>query len=139
MQMYFLKKQTMQEKNYIEYEYAMLRLVPYVEREEFINIGIILFSKRKKYLKLRYHLDEKKLKAFRVAFTKEEIEAYLQMFERLCQGTLNNAMKDYELAEKFRWITAVKSSCIQTSVPHPGLSSQALDDRLNTLMEELVL
>lgn len=129
----------MQEKNYIEYEYAMLRLVPYVEREEFINIGIILFSKRKKYLKLRYHLDEQKLKAFRVTFTKEEIEAYLQMFEKLCQGTLNNAMKDYELAEKFRWITAVKSSCIQTSSPHPGLSSQALDDRLNTLMEELVL
>lgn len=129
----------MQEKNYIEYEYAMLRLVPYVEREEFINIGIILFSKRKKYLKLRYHLDEQKLKAFRVAFTKEEIEAYLQMFEKLCQGTLNNAMKDYELAEKFRWITAVKSSCIQTSAPHPGLSSQALDDILHKLMEELVL
>lgn len=46
------------------YEYAVIRIVPKIEREEFINVGLIMFCKRPKFIKARYHVDEKKLRLF---------------------------------------------------------------------------
>ena len=94
------------------YEYAVIRFVPRVEREEFINVGIVLFSKRCKYLKSLYTINENKLKLF-----SSELDVSC-----LKEGLL----------------TAVKSSCIQVSRPHPGFSAD-LDRTLERLFEELVL
>ena len=121
------------------YEYATIRILPKVEREEFINIGVILFCKSKKYLKLLYNIDNHRLSAFSNEIDIELLESTLQRLENLCKGGYiigNIAM--YETPERFRWITAVKSACLQTSRPHPGFTHN-LDQTLHKLFEELVL
>lgn len=121
------------------YEYAVIRVLPRVEREEFINVGIILFSKRCDYLQCRYHLDENKLKIFSTEIDLEILKNNLLMFDKICSGHIdggNIALLD--TPERFRWLTAVRSASIQTSRPHPGFTSD-LDATLERLFQELVL
>lgn len=126
----------MQEKHL--YEYAVIRFVPKIEREEFLNVGIILFSKRAKYLKLIYYIDELKLKAFASEVDMECFYGNLKSFEKVCKGQKDGGIiATFEVAERFRWLTAVRSTCIQTSRPHSGFSHD-LDNTLNKLFEELV-
>ena len=111
------------------YEYAVIRFVPRVEREEFINVGIVLFSKRCKYLKSLYTINENKFKLF----------SSEQVFDKICLGNKEGgAIANMDIPDRFRWLTAVKSSCIQVSRPHPGFSAD-LDRTLERLFEELVL
>lgn len=126
------------QENYL-YEYAVIRLVPKVEREEFINIGIILFSKQARFIKMLYALPEEKLCWFAHDLDKEMLEATLQSFEKICKGEEEGgAIASLEIPERFRWLTAVRSSCLQTSRPHPGFSTD-LELTLARLFEELVL
>ena len=121
------------------YEYAIIRVLPRVEREEFINVGVILFSKRCNYLKAIYHLNENKLKLFSTELDMESLHNSLHVFDKICSGHAEGggiAMMD--TPERFRWLTAVRSSSLQTSRPHPGYSSD-LDGTLHKLYEELVL
>lgn len=121
------------------YEYAVIRVVPKVEREEFINVGIILFCKRAKYLKIVYRVNEEKIKLFSDELDLGLVYAYLTAFEKICAGSkVGGVIGQCEIPERFRWITAVKSSCIQTSRPHSGYSLN-LDDTVNALFTELVL
>lgn len=127
----------MQEKHL--YEYAVIRVLPKVEREEFINVGVILFCKREKYLKLRYTINENKLAAFSNEIDIDFLKENLNSLDKICQGKSEGGnVALFEIPERFRWITAVKSSCLQTSRPHPGFSEN-LDQTLNQLFEELVL
>lgn len=66
------------------YEYAVIRLVPKVEREEFFNVGIILFSKRAKYIKALYKVDENKLNLFSSELDRESLFANLHVFDKIC-------------------------------------------------------
>ena len=68
------------------YEYAVIRFVPKVEREEFINVGIVLFSKRCKYLKSLYTIDENKLKLFSSELDINCLIEGLKVFDKICQG-----------------------------------------------------
>ena len=111
------------------YEYATIRFVPKVEREEFINVGIVLFSKRCKYLKSLYTIDENKLKLFSFELDMNCLKEGLHVFDRIAS---------MDVPDRFRWLTAVKSSCIQVSRPHPGFSED-LDATLERLFKELVL
>ena len=112
------------------YEYAVIRLVPKVEREEFFNVGIILFSKRAKYIKALYKVDENKLNLF---------SSELHVFDKICSGTKEGGpIAALDVPERFRWLTAVRSASIQTSRPHPGFSDD-LDQTLEILFRELVL
>ena len=121
------------------YEYAVIRYLPRVEREEFINVGIILFSKKSKYIKALYHLDENKIRLFSTELDIDSIRDNLHTFEQICLGkALNTSISSVDIAERFRWLTAVRSSSIQTSRPHPGFSDN-LDETLQRLFEELVL
>ncbi|MBZ9731383.1 DUF3037 domain-containing protein [Salegentibacter sp. JZCK2] len=127
----------MQEKHL--YEYAVIRLVPKVEREEFLNVGIILFSKQAKYLKALFEVDETRLSVFCKDLDKEELCANLDSFKKICEGNENGGpIAQLDLASRFRWLTAIRSSIIQTSRPHPGMTSD-LDKTLNRLFNELVL
>jgi len=120
------------------YEYAVIRVVPKVEREEFINVGIILFCKRQKFIRALVQVNEKKLQMLVPETDIETLTANLEAFVRIAQGEkAAGPIAEMELTERFRWLTAVRSSCIQTSRPHPGLSKQ-LDDTVQRLMEELV-
>jgi hypothetical protein len=105
------------------YEYAVIRLVPVVEREEFLNVGIILFCKREKFIRVLYNLDEKKLQALRGEPDFEEIKKNLEAFQKIANGEKNcSPIADMDPASRFRWLTAVRSSSLQTSRPHPGLT-----------------
>ncbi len=126
----------MQEK-YL-YEYAVIRVVPKVEREEFVNVGIVLFSKKQNYLKSRCHLDISKLQCFANELDIEQIQSYLHAFEKINSGDDNGGpIAKMDVPSRFRWLTAVRSSVLQTSRPHPGFSLD-LDATLQKLFEELV-
>ncbi|MEG0917608.1 MAG: DUF3037 domain-containing protein [Myroides sp.] len=127
----------MQDK--VVYEYAVIRVVPKVEREEFINIGLILFSKRKRYIKFDYQIPEEKIRSFCNEFDLNQLKENLESFAKICLGAKDGGpIAALEADEKFRWITAVKSSSIQSSRPHPGLSAD-LDATFDKLYKELVL
>ena len=70
----------------VTYEFAVIRVVPKVERDEFINVGVILFSKPKKYLGIKYHIDEKRLKAFSAEIDIDQLNEYLKAWELVCLG-----------------------------------------------------
>lgn len=121
------------------YEYAVIRFVPRVEREEFINVGIVLFSKQANYVKAKYHVDEKKLSLFSTEVDIECLKAGLQVFDKVCKGEEDGGkIAHFDVPERFRWLTAIRSACIQTSRPHPGFSGD-LDATLERLFKELVL
>lgn len=121
------------------YEYAVIRVVPKVEREEFINVGIILFSKRAKFIRLKYHLNEEKLNCFSDDIDIDLIKDTLDSYRKIANGEKEGGViAGYDIPERFRWLTAVKSSCIQTSRPHSGFSDN-LENTIDKLFEELVL
>lgn len=64
------------------YEYAVVRVVPKVEREEFINVGLILFSKKQRFLKMKYHIPEDKIKSFCTEFDIEQMTINLSSFQK---------------------------------------------------------
>ena len=121
------------------YEYAVIRLVPRVEREEFLNVGIILFSKATKYLNCKYQIDTEKLKLFSCELEVEEIENNLKAFKNICSGSKDGGpVAQWEIPDRFRWLTAQRSASLQTSRPHNGFSDD-LDATLKRLFTELVL
>ena len=112
------------------YEYAIIRLVPKVERVEFLNIGVILLSKRRKYLAMRYHINENRLKSFSEDIDIELIQKYLKAWELVCDGgPKGGKIGELEIHLRFRWLTASRSTIIQSSPVHPGFC----DDSESTL------
>ena len=123
----------------VTYEYAVIRLVPKVEREEFLNIGVILFSKRKKYLGIRFSINEKRIKSFSESADIKLITKYIQAWEMICKGEPHGgAIGKFELPSRFRWLTASRSTIIQSSKTHPGLCHNP-EEVLEELFERLVL
>jgi hypothetical protein len=121
------------------YEYAVIRVVPKVEREEFINIGLMLFCKRQKFLRIEYHLVPGKIKSICSEFDIEQLRENLDSFVKIGKGSKDGGpIAAFEIAERFRWLSAVKSSSIQTSRPHTGFSSD-LNATFEKLYAELVL
>ena len=121
------------------YEYAVIRLVPKVEREEFFNVGVILFSKRAGYIKSVCQINEDKLKLYVSEVDRELVFAHLDVFNKICSGAKDGGpIAQLDVPERFRWLTAVRSSCIQTSRPHAGFSDD-LARTLERLFKELVL
>jgi hypothetical protein len=120
------------------YEYAIIRVVPRVEREEFINVGVILGDAKSGFLGCKIQLNESKLLALDPLADIEIIQLNLNSFEKICLGKSNGGkIADMDLASRFRWLTAVRSSIIQTSRPHMGFSAE-LEKTLEKLFEENV-
>ena len=127
----------MQEK-YL-FEYAVLRIVPKVEREEFLNVGVVMYCPQKKFLDVLFHLDGERIKAFSAELDIPEIGQYLQAFEKICAATKDSGpIGKLPLADRFRWLTATRSTVVQTSKTHTGL---CLDPKetLEKLYTQLVL
>lgn len=120
------------------YEYAVIRLVPKVEREEFFNIGLIMFSKREKYIRFEFHLCTEKFQSMKSRLDYKDIFQNLENFKNVASGKKEGGpIALLDIPERFRWLTAVRSSVIQTSRPHPG-KTQDLDATFERLFEELV-
>lgn len=127
----------MQEK-YL-YEYAVIRVLPVVEREEFLNVGIVLFCKKANFIKVHFNIDEAKLNCFLGNVDIEQLRLNLYSFEKIAYGEKDGGpIAAQDIPSRFRWLTAVRSSAIQTSRPHPGLSAD-LEHTAKRLFEELVL
>lgn len=127
----------MQDK--ILYEYAVIRIFPKVEREEFINAGIMIFSKSAKKLLIKTHFNEKKFRAYESELDEEQVKLNLKSFEMIATCDENGGpISQMDMPSRFRWLTAVRSSSIQTSRPHPGFADD-LELTLERLFEELVL
>lgn len=121
------------------YEYAILRVVPRAEREEFMNVGVVLYCRSRKFLDAVYTLDEDRLKALCADMDIEEIAAYLRSFGGICSGGRNaGPIGALAVAERFRWLTATRSTIIRTSQVHPGLCDDPAAT-LQRLFEQLVL
>ena len=120
------------------FEYAVIRLVPRVEREEFLNIGVILYCSKEKFLSIKFILDEDRILSFSTAVDIKELREHLCAIERICTGNLNSGpISKLDIASRFRWLTATRSTVVQTSKVHPGFCSSANETLLhlfNTLV-----
>ena len=126
----------MQEKHL--YEYAVVRYVPRIEREEFVNVGLIMMCKRRRWLRIEIKPDQRKLSVYDCAHSTEEIERQLSAVLKVGTGAKDaGPIATLPVEERFRWLTAVKSSCLTTSRPHPGKTAD-LDATFTRLWSELV-
>lgn len=121
------------------FEYAVIRVVPRVEREEFINVGVILFCKEKGFLQTLFHLDKKRLLSLAPDADMEELESRLKTFQKICSGGRNaGPIGALSVAERFRWLTSSRSTIIQVSPVHPGICNDPEKNLLH-LFEKLVM
>ncbi|MFY1047087.1 DUF3037 domain-containing protein [Chryseobacterium sp. GP-SGM7] len=120
------------------YEYAVIRLVPKVERQEFFNIGLVMFSKREKFIKVEFYLCPDKFKLMHSKLDYEDVIKNLESFKNIAEGKKDGGpIAQLEIPDRFRWLTAVRSAVVQTSRPHPG-KSKNLELTFGKLFEELV-
>ncbi|MDE5785074.1 MAG: DUF3037 domain-containing protein [Duncaniella sp.] len=118
------------------YEYAVVRYVPRVEREEFINVGLIMMCKRRRWIRVRMVSDLRRVKSFAPATEDTLLTHQLSSFSAIASGN-GDAIGSLEVHERFRWLTAVRSASIQTSRPHPGKCDD-LDVTFDRLYRELI-
>lgn len=117
-------------ENALLYEYSILRYVPSIERGEFINVGLMMMCKRRRWLRTAITVSRERIMILDPVADLATIERQLSMF-----STTSPALADLPVEERFRWFSAVKSASIQTSRPHPGLIP--CDDGTNTAAEIL--
>ena len=125
-------------ENFCTFDYATIRLVPRVEREEFFNVGVILSCPEQKFLEARIFLNEEKLKAFAPALEAETIRHYLDIIPKICAGdAAAGTIGKLTQRERFYWLTAQRSTIIQTSPVHTGFCRDA-GEMLEHLTETMV-
>jgi len=121
------------------FEYAVIRIVPQVEREEFMNAGVVLYCAKQKFLQMEFTVGETRLAAFAPLLNIAEVKEYLCAFQRICKGGgLGGEIGKLPMAERFRWLTATRSTVVQTSKVHPGFCDDAAQ-MLQHLFTQLVL
>lgn len=104
------------------FEYAVVRVVPRVEREEFMNVGVVLYCKKLNFLQAIITVDEDRLCCFTNREDVSEIKANLHAFDQICQGSAESGpIGKLDEASRFRWLTATRSTVVQASKVHPGL------------------
>ena len=101
------------------YEYAILRVVPRVDREEFLNVGVILLSRTLRFWDARIHLDEARLLALHPSVDLAQVQAHLALIPQVMVG--EGPFAKLDLAERFRWVSAPHSATMQASAVHTGL------------------
>lgn len=121
------------------FEYAVIRVIPRVEREEFMNVGVIVYCAEQRFLQTAYAIHKERLLAFSDAVDLQELEERLQLFQRICKGGKEGGIiGQLPMASRFRWLTASCSTIVQTSAVHPGLCEDARET-LDRLLKQLVL
>jgi hypothetical protein len=122
----------------ISYDYAVVRVVPRVERAEFLNAGIILFAKERGALLARVELDERRLAALAPGLDPLPIREHLASIERVAAGGAGAGPHGgLSASERFHWLTAPRSTVIQVSPVHSGLCDDPSQE-LDRLFELLV-
>jgi hypothetical protein len=115
------------------FDYSILRVVPRVERQEFINAGIVLFCRERRYLDARIHLDETRLRALWPEMDIELVRQHLQAIPLICAGDpAAGPIARLSQSERFLWLIAPRSTILQPSPVHTGVleETNGLLDRL---------
>jgi hypothetical protein len=116
------------------FDYAVVRVVPRVEREEFVNAGVILFCRTRRFLAARVELDPDRLRALWPAVDVEEVQSHLAAIPRIAEGgKAAGPIGRLPQADRFHWLTAPRSTIVQVSPVHSGLC-----DDPNTELQHLV-
>jgi hypothetical protein len=118
------------------FEYAAIRLIPKVERGEFVNIGSILYCGGERFLQCIFHWDESRILALFPEVDIALVKNYSHSFELICEGSTTGRsnpdqsnpqrIAEFTIAERFRWLTATRSTIIQSSPVHTGYTKDAL-------------
>jgi hypothetical protein len=111
------------------FDYAVFRFVPRVELEEFFNVGVIVSCPAFKFLEARVSVNEAKLRCFSPDTAIEDVKEYLAVIPQICAGTGDDPIGKLPQRERFYWLAAQRSTIIQSSPIHTGLT----DDPLATL------
>ena len=120
----------MQEKHL--YEYAVVRVMPRVDREEFMNVGVILYCASKNFLRADCAVDTGRIRALARDADVSGLSDHLDSLCRICKGGNDGGpIGGLSIGERFRWLTAPRSTIVQTSPVHTGLT----DDPGSTLAE----
>jgi Protein of unknown function (DUF3037) len=120
------------------FQYAIVRVVPRVERGEFINAGVVLFCRQRDFLAARIAFDEARLAALSHAFDVAEIRSHLDAIVRIAAGEADGGpVAQLEQSERFHWLVAPSSTVIQSSPVHTGLCENP-EETLARLVEKLV-
>jgi hypothetical protein len=101
------------------YEYAFIRVVPLIDRGEFINVGVILFCRTLRYLDARIVLDEAKVQAMAPSLNMTQLQEHLALIPRICAG--DGPIGELGQAESFHWLVAPHDTMIQTGPVHAGV------------------
>ena len=120
------------------FAYAVIRVVPRVERGERLNAGIVLLCRPRRFLGAAIELDEARLRALDPACDVDEVRAHLDLIRRIAAGTPDSGpLATLSKAERFHWLVAPSSTVIQPSAVHAGLTSDpaaTLEHLLRTLV-----
>ncbi len=122
----------------VAYEYAVVRIVPRVDRDEFVNAGVIVFAKQHKLLASRTRVDESRILALWPSVDLDAIRRHLDAIGRICDGDESaGPIAKMSQSERFHWLTAPRSTMIQTSPVHSGRCSNSaamLERLLDTMV-----
>ncbi|MCM0678590.1 DUF3037 domain-containing protein [Micromonospora phytophila] len=117
------------------FEYAVIRLVPRVERGEQINVGVLLYCQQRDFLGARTHLDADRVRALAPQVDLEAVAAVLRSWDRTCAG--DGPSGGMKLGERFRWLAAPRSTMVQAGPVHTGLTADPAAE-LDRLTDALV-
>ncbi|MEV0352635.1 DUF3037 domain-containing protein [Nonomuraea sp. NPDC050680] len=118
------------------YEYAVIRVMPRVERGELINAGVLLYCQPRDYLCARVDLNATRLRALDPAVDVDGVRQALSAYELACGEEAGPLVKE-SLGGRFRWLTAPRSTIVQTGPVHAGLTADP-DTELARLFDKLV-
>ena len=120
------------------YSYAVVRVVPRVDREEFLNVGVILFAREQNFLQARIEIDRQRLQALAPDTDLELIERHLRTLQTVADGLPEaGPVAALPASERFHWLVAPRSTVIQTSAVHVGRSEHP-ELALEALMQSRV-
>jgi hypothetical protein len=116
------------------YDYAFIRVVPHIDRGEFVNVGVILFCRTLRYLEAQIRIEEAKLQVLAPPFDMQQLQTHLGFIPRICAG--QGPIGQLGQAESFHWLVSPHNTVIQTSPVHSGLCKDPafeLDHLMKTL------
>lgn len=120
------------------FEYSVVRVVPHVEREEFVNVGVVVFCDARDFLAARIELDDRRLRALSPEVDVELVRRHLAAIPAICEGGADaGPIGEMTIRERWQWLVAPRSTILQCSPPHAGVCD-APEDWMERLLRDMV-
>jgi hypothetical protein len=120
------------------FEYALLRAVPRQDRGEFMNVGVLLYCQPQAFLRCKTQVNDDRLRALDPGIDLDLLHDSLRLWCGACDGSTTAQVKETSLGQRFRWLTAPRSTLLQTSPTHTGFTDDPARE-LDRLWQALVL